>query len=632
MATQLQIRRGTSTQVAAFTGAEGEIVVNTTNDSVHVNDGSTAGGFELARADFNNISASATLTIGTLNTTNLDLTNLEVTNIKAKDGTAAGSIADSTGVVTLISSSLTTADITTLKIGGTTVTSTAAELNILDGVTSTAAELNILDGVTATTAELNYVDGVTSAIQTQIDAKAPIANPTFTGSFTSPGIDDNADAIAITIDSSENVGIGLTPNTWAVGSALELGFEGNALWGNAADEVIVVQNGYFDGAWKYATTRKATHYSQYDGTHRWFYAPSGTADSAISWNTAMTINNSGSVGIGLSSGISSKLHVNAEMSLGADGDNRAILGYASNAFTIGTRESSTNYFGTVTVTGGNVDIGSAAGSEKLNVAGSITADGYIYPTTDNGWSLGLSTNRWGNVYAYNGNFESTVLIGPGGGVSQLQFFPAFSSGVNLIQNYSGSAYTTEEHRAFDYNFKIANLSSALFINASGGIYSGTTGTSIGSGNIIVNEGVYIGAASGNNQIRSSSAGGGSATLYIGNAAIQVSSDQRLKTNIVDTEMDATAKLNQVRVVDFNWDDPSDTSFNNRNARGKWTGVLAQELVDVLPFAVNAPRNESDLSIDTDSEQKWLVDQAQMVPVLIKAIQELTARIEELENN
>ena len=42
------------------------------------------------------------------------------------------------------------------------VTSTTAELNILDGVTSTAAELNILDGVTATTAELNILDGVTS--------------------------------------------------------------------------------------------------------------------------------------------------------------------------------------------------------------------------------------------------------------------------------------------------------------------------------------------------------------------------------------------------------------------------------------------------------------------------------------
>jgi hypothetical protein len=52
------------------------------------------------------------------------------------------------------------------------VTATTAELNILDGVTSTAAELNILDGVTATATELNYVDGVTSAIQTQLDAKA----------------------------------------------------------------------------------------------------------------------------------------------------------------------------------------------------------------------------------------------------------------------------------------------------------------------------------------------------------------------------------------------------------------------------------------------------------------------------
>jgi len=49
-----------------------------------------------------------------------------------------------------------------LKIGGTAVTTTAAELNILDGVTSSTAELNILDGVTSTAAELNILDGVTS--------------------------------------------------------------------------------------------------------------------------------------------------------------------------------------------------------------------------------------------------------------------------------------------------------------------------------------------------------------------------------------------------------------------------------------------------------------------------------------
>ena len=49
-----------------------------------------------------------------------------------------------------------------LAINGTAITSTAAELNILDGVTSTAAELNILDGVTSTAAELNILDGVTA--------------------------------------------------------------------------------------------------------------------------------------------------------------------------------------------------------------------------------------------------------------------------------------------------------------------------------------------------------------------------------------------------------------------------------------------------------------------------------------
>lgn len=48
-----------------------------------------------------------------------------------------------------------------LAINGTAITSTAAELNILDGVTATTAELNILDGVTSTAAELNILDGAT---------------------------------------------------------------------------------------------------------------------------------------------------------------------------------------------------------------------------------------------------------------------------------------------------------------------------------------------------------------------------------------------------------------------------------------------------------------------------------------
>ena len=63
---------------------------------------------------------------------------------------------------------ITTANVTTFTLGGTTIT-------------ATGAELNLLDGVTATTAELNYIDGVTSNVQTQLDTKAPLASPTFTG-------------------------------------------------------------------------------------------------------------------------------------------------------------------------------------------------------------------------------------------------------------------------------------------------------------------------------------------------------------------------------------------------------------------------------------------------------------------
>jgi hypothetical protein len=68
----------------------------------------------------------------------------------------------------------------------TNKTLTSPKINENVALTASATELNILDGATLSTTELNYVDGVTSAIQTQIDAKAPSASPTFTGVVTLP--------------------------------------------------------------------------------------------------------------------------------------------------------------------------------------------------------------------------------------------------------------------------------------------------------------------------------------------------------------------------------------------------------------------------------------------------------------
>jgi hypothetical protein len=146
---------------------------------------------------------------------------------------------------------------------------------------------------------------------------------------------------------------------------------------------------------------------------------------------------------------------------------------------------------------------------------------------------------------------------------------------------------------------------------------------------MASDGFYLGALNGDNQFRDDSAGSGSTTMYIGNQAITTSSDRRLKTNIVDSSLNAVEALNQLRVTDFNWDDPSDQSFNNRNARGVWTGMIAQEVVDHLPFTVNAPRDE-DKVIDYDSDSTWSIEPMAMCGVLVKAVQELSTRIEALE--
>tara|TARA_R100000329_G_scaffold2856_3_gene4278 strand:+ start:1471 stop:3645 length:2175 start_codon:yes stop_codon:yes gene_type:complete len=89
----------------------------------------------------------------------LDGVTSTATELNLVDGSSAGTIVNSKAVVYGSSGEV---NATTLQIAGTSITSTAAELNILDGVTATATELNILDGVTSTTAELNILDGVTS--------------------------------------------------------------------------------------------------------------------------------------------------------------------------------------------------------------------------------------------------------------------------------------------------------------------------------------------------------------------------------------------------------------------------------------------------------------------------------------
>jgi len=92
-------------------------------------------------------------------------TELAAGELIVLDNITAGTVSASKAVIVDSSKDITgfrNVNAVSYSINGTAIASTAAELNILDGVTSTAAELNILDGVTSTAAELNIMDGVTS--------------------------------------------------------------------------------------------------------------------------------------------------------------------------------------------------------------------------------------------------------------------------------------------------------------------------------------------------------------------------------------------------------------------------------------------------------------------------------------
>ena len=187
-----------------------------------------------------------------------------------------------------------------------------------------------------------------------------------------------------------------------------------------------------------------------------------------------------------------------------------------------------------------------------------------------------------------------------------------------------------------FSIKAGDTSSSthtLAINASGNVGIGVTSISTTlhvDGTILATGGVYFSAFNGDNLITNASQGGGSAALFIGNQQITTSSDERIKKDIVNTIVNATEQLKKVRIVDFTWNDPADVSYNNKNARGKWTGAIAQEIVKVFPHIINAPRKEDSLEIDYESERKWLVEYNHLVPILIKSIQELSAKVEALE--
>jgi hypothetical protein len=108
---------------------------------------------------------------------------------------------------------------------------------------------------------------------------------------------------AVTIDGSQNVGVGVTPSAWVGSTALQVGPSGS-IAGNSSLPILLSANAYGTTAGfvaKYITSNYASTYLQYQGEHRWSTAPSGTAGNAITFTQAMTLDASGRLLLGVTS-------------------------------------------------------------------------------------------------------------------------------------------------------------------------------------------------------------------------------------------------------------------------------------------------------------------------------------------
>jgi hypothetical protein len=110
-----------------------------------------------------------------------------------------------------------------------------------------------------------------------------------------------SDTLRMLLDSSGNLGLGVTPSAWSSGSgrAIEIGPSATGFLFNDSNNTNLGSNAYFNAGWKYQTSSVgASRYAQSSGGHSWFIAPSGTAGNAITFTTAMTLDGSGNLGVG----------------------------------------------------------------------------------------------------------------------------------------------------------------------------------------------------------------------------------------------------------------------------------------------------------------------------------------------
>jgi len=108
---------------------------------------------------------------------------------------------------------------------------------------------------------------------------------------------DGAGGTRMTLNST-GLGVGVTPSAWATYKGLQSGTASLAGYAGGSDTLIGA-NVYFDGAFKYISSNIASSYRQLNGVHTWNIAVTGSANNAIPFIQAMTLDVLGNLLVGL---------------------------------------------------------------------------------------------------------------------------------------------------------------------------------------------------------------------------------------------------------------------------------------------------------------------------------------------
>jgi hypothetical protein len=260
---------------------------------------------------------------------------------------------------------------------------------------------------------------------------------------------------AMLLNSSGNLGLAVTPSAWASLKAFQINSQSSLSADGTSTQLST--NAFFDGAWKYIQTDEATNYYQLNGQHVWRNAISGSANAAITWNQAMTLDASGNLGVGTASP-SNRLHISATAGNsharwtegsttigfvgGANGIISGITGYmavrAESGLILSGQANAINL--AIHPTTGNIIInnGTSDSGEKLQVNGTAKITGITTFGSTGGSGLRVygasGTNQW-DMYLNGANIRFSDNTGTGSFVVDR---PAtFSSSVTANTSFNG---------------------------------------------------------------------------------------------------------------------------------------------------------------------------------------------------